>query len=644
MDCSMERCFLVCLLAVLVGKSCGDTASNATNCPPWMTHKDDQCQCNSAYSSLIQRSFLRSVYCDELSLTTYAASGTCFTQSNSSLFDEDYVIGDCPYVPVNDQNYYHGFLKPLPENVSDLDQVMCGPFNRQGLLCSSCKPGYGIAVYSIGYPCAKCSGSRALFVFLYVLLDLVPITLLYAVVVVFRVRATTPPLAGLVFFSHVILNTSRIRVFIYTTFLFSTPKLVSVAWQLVVFFCSIWSLEFFRVWVPPFCIDQHLTNVHAVLLEYLSAFYPMVLVFVTFVLIELHGRNVRIFVWLWRPFNELFARFRRSWDIHYSIVNAFSTFLLLSYSKIITVSFRLLYQTSIYDLNKRRIVRRLHIDPTAQNFGSPLQSFISIVAISIIIVFSFLPVFLLLLYPTRLFQKFLRLLTCRAKHAVHIFVDTYQGCLKDGSEGTRDYRVVSTLYLILRICLLSLYLKDTELMRSGLTFVIFSLVFIGTAIFIFKFQPYKERNTNNIEFITFLLLGNISLFVYIWIIFPQVDGYAFFLAVASLLPHCIVATFFVYSTFVRYKAKKLLNRLQNRLKTTDNSDYASSITLNNLLRSFNLSVRSNEEELPDRFVNPGNYIEDDATSSNGNVPPANYRDFESLTKNRNDSSTQDETL
>ena len=371
----------------------------------------------------------------------------------------------------------------------------------------------------------------------------------------------------------------------------------------------------------------------------------MVLVFVTFMLIELHGRNVRIFVWLWRPFNKLFARFRRSWDIHYSIVNAFSTFLLLSYSKILTVSFRLLYQTSIYDLNKRRIARRLHIDPTAQNFGSPLQSFISVVAISIIIVFSFLPVFLLLLYPTRLFQKFLRLWTCRAKHAVHIFVDTYQGCLKDGSEGTQDFRAVSTLYLILRICLLSLYLRDTELVHSGLTFVIFSLVFIATAIFIFKFQPYKERNTNNIEFITFMLLGNISLFVYIWIIFPQVQGYAFFLATISLLPHCIVATFFVYSTFVRYKAKKLLNRLHNRLKTTDNSGYTSSTTLNILLRSFNPPVGSNEEELPDRLVNPGNYIEDDATGSNGNVPPANYQDFdESLTKNSNESSTQDETL
>ena len=631
------------LALALVGKSRGDTPNETASCPPWMTHRDSQCHCNSAYSNIFQRNFIRSVYCDELSLTTYAASGTCFTQSNSSLFEEDYVIGDCPYIPVRDQHYYQGFLKPLPEFVSDLDKVMCGPFNRQGLLCSSCRQGYGIAVYSIGYPCAKCSGSRSLFAFLYVLLELVPITVFYAIVVMFRVRATAPPLAGLVFFSHVILNTVRIRVLIYTKLLFSTPKLVSVVWQLIVFLCSIWSLDFFRVWVPPFCIDQHLTNIHAVLLEYLSAFFPMILVFFTFVMIELHGHNVRLFVWLWRPFNRLFARFRRSWNIQYSIVNAFSTFLLLSYSKILTVSFRLLYQTSIYDLDKRRIARRLYIDPTTQNFGSPLQSFLSIVAISIIIIFSFLPVFLLLLYPTRIFQKVLRLFTCRAKHAVHIFVDTYQGCLKDGSDGTRDFRTLSALYLILRICLLSLYIRDTELVRSGLAFVIFCLVFTATAIFILKFQPYKDNSTNIIEFVTFTVLGSMSLFVYIWIIFPRV-GYVFFLATMGLLPHCIVACFFVYSTFVRYKARKALSRLQSRLRRA-NSGFPSSTTLHNLLRRFNPSLRrSNEEELPDRFVNPENYIQDDAISSKSNVAPTDYQHFKSLNKTSTDFSTEDETL
>ena len=620
------------LLAMMAGKSLGGF-TNQTVCPPWMADEDGLCQCNPSYSSLFQGSFLRSVFCDRLSLTTYAASGTCFTHSNSSLIDADYVIGDCPYVPVRNQSYFHRLLKALPENESDLDHVMCGPFNREGLLCSRCRPGYGIAVYSIGYPCAECGSSSGLFVFLYLLLELAPITVFYVIVVVFRVRATTPPLAGLVFFSHAILNTVRFRIFIYTILTFSTPKHISVAWQLLTFFCSIWSLEFFRVWVPPFCISQHLTNVHAVLLEYLSAFYPLVLVFVSFVTIELHSRNVRFLVWLWSPFNRVLARFRRSWDIHYSIINAFSTFLLLSYSKILTVSFRLLYQTSIYDLNRTRIARSLHIDPNIENFGSSGQSLISIAAISIIGVFSVLPLLLLLLYPTRIFQKVLRQCTCRAKHALHIFVETYQGCLKDGSDGTRDYRAVSALYLVLRISLLGIYIRDTELVQSGLSFVIYCLVFFAFAIFIFKFQPYKEGISNSIEFITFIMLGNIALFMYIWIIFPE-NGYAMFLVTIALIPHCIVACYFLYSTFVRHKAKLALGWIRNHIRVPDISGHTRNSAWNWLLRSFRLSSTNYETELPDRFVNPENYIRDDDASSNNRALPS-YQSVDNILNNDN---------
>ncbi|CAI8009090.1 hypothetical protein GBAR_LOCUS6154 [Geodia barretti] len=45
----------------------------------------------------------------------------------------------------------------MPSNASQLDEVMCGPYNRRGLLCGECKDGYGPAVYSFDQKCAKCS-------------------------------------------------------------------------------------------------------------------------------------------------------------------------------------------------------------------------------------------------------------------------------------------------------------------------------------------------------------------------------------------------------------------------------------------------------------------------------------------------------
>ena len=614
MACSNGYChsvaFLVSVLIVIArGSSSEGLTVETTACPPWMTQQDGRCTCNQVFSNRIQRNFfIQPLFCNNQSHTTYVASGTCITYSNvnSTVSENEVVIGSCPYAPIRKQSYYYGFLRRLPENSSDLDRVMCRPFNRQGLLCSSCRPGYGVAVYSIGYPCEKCYATR-LYTFLYIAIELVPITVFYIVVIVFRIHATAPPLTGLIFFSHVIQSTVQVRIFIHTTLLYSTTKSIRIVWQLVLFFCGIWSLDFFRVWVPPFCINESLTNIHAVLLEYISAFYPLVLVLFSLLAIELHGRNVRLFVWLWKPFHKCFFHFRKTWDIQYSIINAFSTFLLLSYSKILSVSLKLLYQTSIYNNNRTQITKSLYVEPMVHNFGSSQQD--SIMAILIIIIFVVLPLLLLLFYPTSLFQKVLRRFTCRAKHAVHIFADTYQGCLKDGAEGTRDYRSVSALYLFLRFTLLGFYIRDTELGKSGLSFVIFSLIFTVCGIFIVTFKPYKDDILNYTEFGILFLMGNISLFTYAWFIFLN-NGYAIVVMTLSLLPHCITICYVVY---LAIKGKEIRAWIKHRIHSYteggERSEHGVSQRLTRLLRSFNHEEDPLEiyNELPDRFINPDDY-------------------------------------
>lgn len=607
MGCSSV--FLVAAFAVIANTYGIDEVESEFSpddtCPPWMMLQDGKCLCRDVFNNLIKRNFIRRVFCDQQTQTTYTSSGTCVTYRNISSID-DLVIGDCPYVPVREQYHYHGFL-PLPQNASELNAITCSPFNRQGMLCRSCRPEYGVAIYSIGYPCAKCDANAHLNALWYVLLEVVPITILYVIVIVFRIRATAPPLAGLVFFSHAIQNTLRVRIFIHTKIAFLPNKAIRIGWQTGVFFCSIWSLDFFRTLVPPFCVSENISNIQALLLEYFTAFYPLILVLITFLAIELHAYNVRLFVWLWKPFNSCFANFRRTWDIRYSIVNAFSTFLLLSYIKILSVSFRMLYMSSIYNINGTRIGSALQIDPTRQNFGSN-HSGISIMAILIIAVFAILPLLLLLLYPTKFFQKFLRRCTCRAKHAVHLFVDTYQGCLKDGSDGTRDYRSVSALYLILRFALLSLYIRESEITESGLSFILFSLTFIVISIFLVTFKPYKEDKMNYIEFGTLFLLGILSLVTYIWVLFPE-NGYAVIMIIIVLLPHCVLLCYIAY---VIGRGRLVLNWIRSRLPAVPNKgnsegshSITGSLTLTRLLNSF--TSDDDSEELPDRLLNPGDY-------------------------------------
>ena len=106
-------------------------------------------------------------------------------------------------------------------------------------------------------------------------------------------------------------------------------------------------MDFFRSVIPPFCVSSNIKAVHALALEYLVAFYPIFLIIITYVCIKLHDNNFRPVVLLWKPFHRYFVHFRRRWDSKASIINAFTTFLLLSFSKILFVCFTLLYTLDI---------------------------------------------------------------------------------------------------------------------------------------------------------------------------------------------------------------------------------------------------------------------------------------------------------
>ena len=91
---------------------------------------------------------------------------------------------------------------------------------------------------------------------------------------------------------------------------------------------GVWNLDFFRLLYKPFCINYHLPVAGVLLLDYLVAFYPLVLILVTYAFIILHERGCKLVVTLWRPFHKCFARFRSQWSIKKSLVHAFSTFIL----------------------------------------------------------------------------------------------------------------------------------------------------------------------------------------------------------------------------------------------------------------------------------------------------------------------------
>ena len=73
------------------------------------------------------------------------------------------------------------------------------------------------------------------------------------------------------------------------------------------------------------------------------------------------------------------------------------------------------------------------------------------------------------------------------------------GIYEDGTEGTRDYRALSALYLMLRVSLVGVFITVVVVLRHrGSRYIIGIFhVFLGTFFFIAK--PYKESWMNFVD-------------------------------------------------------------------------------------------------------------------------------------------------
>ena len=562
------------------------TTAKQDLCPPWFT-PDNTSSTGSSYSSQ------PTVRCCTDCLLLHL--GYCMTYNSTSKVTE---VGHCPYIQRYNTTPVDQFLYiQLPKHVSLLNEFMCGPLNREGELCGKCKDGYGIALYSYTQECSKCWGHGYGWV-LYYFLELFPITVMYFLVVIFHVRATSSPLSALVFISQIIVYTIRLNVRLHMYIENTVTGFPYVAVKVLLVLCGIWSLDFFRAVVPPFCVSSTIKNVHALALEYLVAFYPIFLILLTYLFIKLHDNNFRPVVWLWKPFHKHFVHFRRRWDSKASIVNAFTTFLLLSFSKILFVSFSLLYITHVHIHNHDNIGENcvLYYDSTVE-CHSQEHSIFSALSICVLVIFILSPILLFILYPTRLFRRCVSCCGFRRWHALHMFVESFQGQYKDGTNGTRDFRMVSALFLLLRIMVLSSFFNFILWILAGQHFVL-----ICATCFYAVVRPYKKNLGNNVDVLILAMLEGSAILLLLAVYSPLTSTtLSYYLLVVVLIlgvPHMIL---------ILYICCKLAKTLGITECLKRNSRHLKRCVLAIRLPTQAVEAETNNGSLPDRLVNPEEY-------------------------------------
>ena len=209
----------------------------------------------------------------------------------------------------------------------------------------------------------------------------------------------------------------------------------------------------------------------------------------------------------------IFIRFRREWNIRNSLVDAFATFFLLSYVKILSVSMDLLMPVPLYDPQG-------HVQPQLYLFNQGDVAFLSsqhlpyaCLAMFFLLIFILLPILLLFLYPCSCFQVCLNRTGCSCQ-LLHTFIDTFQGHYKNGTNGTRDLRFFSGLYLLLRVVVYASTVLSYQFGSYAYTTIIIAVLSVSVALA----QPYKEYIYNVIDscFLIVTALLYVTIFPYIF--------------------------------------------------------------------------------------------------------------------------------
>ena len=281
------QCMLLSMIMVIYpARSSSVQAVHSDQCHPWSFYNDTlhDCQCYNSPGDYVL-TMPDALRCSEKRVLVLL--GVCLTNEDKGTF-----ISYCGSFKFYDQSatVTDGVFVELPDNISELNDYMCGPMNRKGRVCSECIDGFAPSVTSIGYECSNCTDNWY-GVPLYLFLEFVPITIFYLAVLVFQISVTSAPMTCCVMYSQ--LAVGLCVHYSFKHYISLEPSSTYFIPHVLLTLHGIWNLDFFRYIVPPFCVTPNLKSIHILILHYISAFYPLLLIALTWICIELHSHNYK---------------------------------------------------------------------------------------------------------------------------------------------------------------------------------------------------------------------------------------------------------------------------------------------------------------------------------------------------------------
>ena len=523
------------------------------DCPPWFYSDEGTCKC-LLFAYYAARCFDNKAY---------LSAGFCATfDTNTDSGSDILSLGECPS--------YYGFTFTkqgrywyiqLPDNVSELNDYMCGPLNRKGRLCNQCKDGYGLGTTSVGHQYFECTECASAWygVPLFLFLEIFPLTVLYLVILLFQINITSGSITCFIFCVQLLVICFD-RVFAagdprVSDLILAATKHTNWLFTLMMTIYDIWNLRFFRNILPSFCISSGLKRIHISYLDYISVFYPMCLIFFTWVCVELYDRKFRLLVWLWKPFQ----RCLKGKEYHIDFINAFASLFLLSFTKVIYQVVLLLMQRRIQGMQDYHILGYIFVVGVDQTvlYGSTEHLLFVIPAAILSFILGILPTAFLILYPIRPFRVLIS--KCRLDGVfINTFAEKFYSCYRTGLDGGWDMRSFAGLYFVSRLLLFL-----SNIMAAGFhvsendPYFMRNIVLAITLLLIAVCRPYKETYMNKIDTILLIHMGLFCHLVSVEDVFDKEKYLAITFQIMMMFP----LLGFVLFLIARYHLQKTLKNI-----------------------------------------------------------------------------------
>ena len=514
---------------------------NATlaRCPPGFylpktaPVSQSKCRC-SVYNS--DEKYNDIPYCDE-------SSSRAFIQSQfwaGYIRDESVlVVGRCPpgYCLSNGSRQI-----PLPTEASNekLDELICSPNNREGVLCGQCKPGYSVYTNSKFYKCGQCSVQSGIAVIFFA--KFVPLVMFLIAIIFLDVNLASGQLNTFVFFSQMLPSLN-----LYAGGQIPISDIAKPFVEIYQFCYGMFNLQYFESLdsFPGMCMVKSRSALTSVALDYISAACPLIIIFIVWLIMYISDHC--IFMGKRNTVGKVAHCLRKTYrkvkpnkkvSLSQSFFRGLVTFLVLSYTKFTLVTFTLLNPVYLFGPGGKRNDTVVNLDGTLEYFGRGHLPF-AIPAILVLIFIVLLPLVIIAMYPRMYTWLGIDI------HKMMSFFDAFNGAFK------LDCYYFALLYFVYRLFLVAIFSFTPKVHQQ---YVLQQTLSIAILVFHLIKRPYKENMHNIVDLCLLALIPTvlgISFFqLFIVITSNTINQYAMAVQIMLLyLPLVYLVTIMVYKLY-----------------------------------------------------------------------------------------------